>query len=46
MATTLPGMPKDDELEPDALPIEPDDGIPDPLLPEEPAGMPGEPPPV
>lgn len=38
---TLPGLPQTDEPEPDALPVEPDDGtsIPGPL-PETPPGHP------
>ena len=32
---TLPGLPQNDDPEPDALPVEPDDGIAPPdLLPE------------
>ena len=43
---TLPGLPQTDEPEPDALPVEPDDGttLPGPP-PEEPKGKPGEQPP-
>jgi hypothetical protein len=41
---TLPGLPQTDEPEPDALPVEPDDGTGSPGLPSEPAGTPGEPP--
>jgi hypothetical protein len=43
---TLPGLPQTDEPEPDALPVEPDDGSAPPLVPEEPKGAPGEPPPA
>lgn len=43
---TLPGLPQGDDPEPDALPVEPDDATPIPGLPDEPKGMPGEPPPV
>ena len=43
---TLPGLPQTDEPEPDALPVEPDDGTGIPGLPEEPGGAPGEPPPA
>jgi hypothetical protein len=43
---TLPGLPKTDEPEPDALPVEPDDGTKIPGVPEEPKGVPGEPPPA
>ncbi len=43
---TLPGLPQTDEPEPDALPVEPDDGTGIPGLPEEPSGVPGVPPPV
>ena len=43
---TLPGLPQNDEPEPDALPVEPDDGMPDPLLPDGTDGTPAEPPPV
>ncbi len=37
MATTLPGMPTDDDgaPEPDTLPVEPDDGTTNPGLPPE-----------
>jgi hypothetical protein len=44
---TLPGLPQTDDPEPDALPVEPDDGtnIPGPT-PEDPKGKPGERPPV
>ena len=36
---TLPGLPQSDEPEPDALPVEPDDGTSIPgRLPEEPPG--------
>ena len=41
---TLPGLPKTDEPEPDALPVEPYDGTPTPAEPDEPKGHPGEPP--
>lgn len=43
---TLPGLPQTDEPEPDALPVEPDDGTTIPGLPADPVGKPGEPPPV
>ena len=43
---TLPGLPQTDEPEPDALPVEPDDGTGIPGLPEEPSGAPGAPPPA
>ena len=39
---TLPGLPQTDEPEPDALPVEPDDGMPQPAAPDEPKGRPGE----
>ena len=39
---TLPGLPQTDEPEPDALPVEPDDGIPDSTVPEEPGHIPDE----
>jgi hypothetical protein len=39
---TLPGLPQTDEPEPDALPVEPDDGMPQPSAPDEPKGRPGE----
>ena len=39
---TLPGLPHTDEPEPDALPVEPDDGMPPPPVPDEPKGRPGE----
>jgi hypothetical protein len=43
---TLPGMPQnDDEPEPDALPVDPDDGMPPPpVMPGEPGHRPVEPP--
>ncbi|MGH8798286.1 MAG: hypothetical protein ACREXI_14585 [Caldimonas sp.] len=43
---TLPGLPQTDEPEPDALPVEPDDGTAIPGVPDEPTGKPGEPPPA
>jgi hypothetical protein len=43
---TLPGLPQTDEPEPDALPVEPDDGTTNPGVPDEPTGKPGEPPPA
>ena len=43
---TLPGLPQTDEPEPDALPVEPDDGTSNPGVPDEPTGKPGEPPPA
>jgi hypothetical protein len=43
---TLPGLPQTDEPEPDALPVEPDDGTTIPGLPDDPKGKPGERPPV
>lgn len=41
---TLPGLPKDDEPEPDALPVEPDDGTGDLGIPPKPGDQPVEPP--
>ena len=42
---TLPGMPQDDDdPEPDALPFEPDDGLPPPIVPQDPGHEPVEPP--
>ena len=42
---TLPGLPQDeDEPEPDALPVEPDDGTTIPGRPAEPGHVPVEPP--
>lgn len=42
---TLPGMPQDDDdPEPDALPVEPDDGLPPPIVPQDPGHEPVEPP--
>ncbi|HEX2540253.1 MAG TPA: hypothetical protein VHM00_04125 [Caldimonas sp.] len=42
---TLPGMPQDDDdPEPDALPVDPDDGLPPPIVPEDPGRPPVEPP--
>lgn len=46
MMATLPGLPQTDDPEPDALPVEPDDGTTIPGLPDEPKGIPGERPPV
>ena len=43
---TLPGLPQTDDPEPDALPVEPDDGTTIPGRPDDPKGKPGEPPPV
>lgn len=44
---TLPGLPQTDEPEPDALPVEPNDGTGSPGLPGDPdEGKPGEPPPA
>jgi hypothetical protein len=43
---TLPGLPQTDEPEPDALPVEPDDGTRIPGLPEEPGSPSSEPPPA
>ena len=40
---TLPGLPQNDDPEPDALPVEPDDGMALPPA-DEPRGRPGEPP--
>ena len=40
---TLPGLPQTDEPEPDALPVEPDDGTGVPAVPEEPGHEPVEP---
>ena len=39
---TLPGMPQNDEPEPDALPVEPDDGTSLPVLPGSPGHEPVE----
>jgi hypothetical protein len=39
---TLPGLPQTDEPEPDALPVEPDDGRPLPIEPESPGHEPVE----
>jgi hypothetical protein len=41
---TLPGLPQTDEPEPDALPVEPDDGASVPALPDLPGHQPVEPP--
>jgi hypothetical protein len=41
---TLPGLPQTDEPEPDALPVEPDDGSQLPLVPEAPGHLPVAPP--
>ncbi|MEO5844733.1 MAG: hypothetical protein ABIQ33_07815 [Caldimonas sp.] len=41
---TLPGLPQTDEPEPDALPVEPDDGAQLPRVPESPGHEPVEPP--
>jgi hypothetical protein len=41
---TLPGMPQTDEPEPDALPVEPDDGTQTPVVPETPGHLPVTPP--
>ena len=42
---TLPGMPQRDDPEPDALPVEPDDGVPPmPGVPEPPGHQPVQPP--
>jgi hypothetical protein len=41
---TLPGLPQTDEPEPDALPVEPDDGTRLPVLPETPGHVPVTPP--
>ena len=40
---TLPGLPNTDEPEPDALPIEPDDGTAPPSEPEPPGHEPAQP---
>ncbi len=40
---TLPGLPQTDEPEPDALPVEPDDGTNAPVEPESPGHEPVEP---
>jgi len=37
---TLPGLPQTDEPEPDALPVEPDDGTQIPGLPDDPDSKP------
>lgn len=39
---TLPGLPQTDEPEPDALPVEPDDGTGLPVAPPEPGHEPVE----
>ena len=42
---TLPGLPQRDDPEPDALPVEPDDGVPPmPGVPEPPGHHPVQPP--
>ena len=41
---TLPGLPQTDEPEPDALPVEPDDGNRLPVVPEAPGHHPVTPP--
>jgi hypothetical protein len=41
---TLPGLPQTDEPEPDALPVEPDDGSAVPPMPEAPGHRPVTPP--
>jgi hypothetical protein len=41
---TLPGLPQTDEPEPDALPVEPDDGTTVPELEDAPGHEPVEPP--
>jgi hypothetical protein len=41
---TLPGLPQTDEPEPDALPVEPDDGNRLPVIPEAPGHLPVTPP--
>jgi hypothetical protein len=41
---TLPGLPQTDEPEPDALPVEPDDGTTLPGAPPEPGHVPVDPP--
>ena len=41
---TLPGLPQTDEPEPDALPVEPDDGTTLPGSPPEPGHVPVDPP--
>ena len=43
---TLPGLPQTDEPEPDALPVEPDDGTKIPGLPEDPGSKPTPPTPA
>lgn len=40
---SLPGLPQTDEPEPDALPVEPDDGTKLPIEPEAPGHEPVEP---
>jgi hypothetical protein len=41
---TLPGLPQTDEPEPDALPVEPDDGAKLPAVPTSPGHEPVDPP--
>ena len=41
---TLPGLPQTDEPEPDALPVEPDDGTTVPVRSDEPGHVPVDPP--
>jgi hypothetical protein len=41
---TLPGLPQTDEPEPDALPVEPDDGTTLPGAPDDPGHEPKHPP--
>ena len=41
---TLPGLPQTDDPEPDALPVEPDDGTQLPVVPETPGHLPVAPP--
>jgi len=41
---TLPGLPQTEEPEPDALPVEPDDGTTIPGAPPEPGHVPVDPP--
>jgi len=43
---TLPGLPQTDEPEPDALPVEPDDGTQIPGLPDDPDSKPTSPTPA
>lgn len=46
LTATLPGLPQTDEPEPDALPVEPDDGTQIPGLPGDPDSKPNAPTPA